>query len=152
WEDALKHVRAQSTDLRIAAQGVERAEAQWRTALAGALLTVNGTGAYTHNLITNETLQPGGPAITTATGTTTPGFQVVRTPYPDFVTGSITANQPVLALRSWYAIGTADHSINAAQLSLEDTKRQIALGVANAIVAVVTAERIAELNRLGLRN
>lgn len=142
WEEALKHVRAQSTDLRIAAQGVERAEAQWRTALAGALLSINGTGAYTHNLITNETVQFGGAA----------GFTPVKTPFPDFVTGSISANQPVLALRSWYAIGTADHSITAAQLSLEDTKRTIALGVANAIVAVVTAERIAELNRLGLRN
>jgi outer membrane protein TolC len=37
------------------------------------------------------------------------------------------------------------------KLSVEDLKRTLALGVANAIVGVVTAERVAELNRIGLR-
>jgi outer membrane protein TolC len=145
WEEALKHVRARSTDLRIASQEIARAEAQTRIALAGALTTINGQGTYTHNIITNETLQP-----TRAGETLT--FRPVNTPFPDFVTGSIVATQPVLALRSWYAIGTAERNENVAHLTLEDTKRQIALNVANAIVGVVTAERVAELNRLGLRN
>lgn len=145
WDEALRHVRARSTDLRIAAQEIARAEAQSRIALAGALPTVNGTGTYTHNIITNPTLQPSraGEAIT---------FRPVRTPFPDFVNGSIVASQPVLALRAWYGIGTAERNENVAHLTLEDTKRQIALNVANAIVGVVTAERVAELNRLGLRN
>ncbi len=145
WEEALKHVRARSTDLRIAAQEIARAEAQSRSALAGALTTINGQATYTHNLITNSTLQPvrSGDAL---------GFRPVNTPFPDFVNGSIVASQPVLALRSWYAIGTAERNENVAHLTLEDTKRQIALNVANAIVGVVTAERVAELNRLGLRN
>ena len=146
WEEALKHVRARSTDLRIAAQEIARAEAQTRIALAGALTTVNGTGTYTHNIITNTTSQP----VSITNGV--PRFGAVQTPFPDFVNGSIIANQPVLALRSWYAIGTAERNETAVQLTLEDTKRQIALNVANAIVGVVTAERVAELNRLGLRN
>ncbi len=37
-------------------------------------------------------------------------------------------------------------------LNVADVKRQIALRVANGMVAVVTAERLAELNRVGLRN
>ena len=145
WEEALKHVRARSTDLRIAAQEIARAEAQSRIALAGALTTINGQGTYTHNLITNSTLQP----VRAGDGLS---FRPVNTPFPDFVNGSIVATQPVFALRSWYAIGTAERNENVAHLTLEDTKRQIALNVANAIVGVVTAERVAELNRLGLRN
>ena len=144
WEEALKHVRARSTDLRIAAQQIARAEAQSRIALAGALPTINGQGLYTHNLITNTTRQFAG-----AGGAQ---LKTVETPYPDYITGSLVASQPVLALRSWYAIGTADRNENVAHLTLEDTKRQIALNVANAIVGVVTAERVAELNRVGLSN
>lgn len=145
WEEALDHVRARSTDLRIAAAQIARAEAQSRIALAGALTTVNGQAAYTHNLVTNDTLQP----VRQGAGF---GFQSVSTPFPDFLNGTIAASQPVLALRAWYAIGTAERNETAARLSLDDVKRQIALNVANAIVGVVTAERVAELNRLGLRN
>lgn len=145
WEQALQHVRARSTDLRLAAAQVASAEAQARVALAGALTTLNGTGTYTHNLITNETLQ-----FTQSGGGITTGS--VRTPFPDFVTGSLLLTQPVLALRAWYAIGTAKRNETVAELTLEDTKRTIALNVANAIVAVVTAERVAELNRVGLLN
>lgn len=145
WDDALKHIRARSTDLRIAAEEIARAEAQSRIALAGALTTINGQGTYTHNIITNRTLQPArvGGEVT---------FRPVETPFPDFVNGSLVALQPVFAPRAWYAIGTATRNENAAHLTLEDVKRQIALNVANAIVGVVTAERVAELNRLGLRN
>lgn len=141
WEEALKHVRARSTDIRIAAAEVERAEGLQRVALAGALPTINATGTYTHNFITKD-----GPQLVSS------GLGRVQIPFQDFASGQATINQPVLALRAWYAIGTARVSTDAAKLSYEDAKRTIALGVANAIVGVVTAERIAELNRAGLRN
>lgn len=76
----------------------------------------------------------------------------MQVPFPDFATGQLVATQPVLALRAWNAIGTARVAADATRLSFDDAKRQIALAVANAIVGVVTAERIAELNRVGLRN
>lgn len=145
WEEALKHVRARSTDIRIAAAEVARAEGLQRVALAGALPSINATGTYTHNIITNDSVQ------FNRAGTSfvpTP----VQVPFPDFATGQIGVVQPVLALRAWYAIKTASISTDAAKLSYEDAKRVIALNVANAIVGVVTAERIAELNRAGLRN
>ncbi len=145
WEEALRYLRSRSTDLRIAAQEILRAEGQSRIALAGALTTINGTGAYTHNIITNETRQFG-----SAGGTIT--AVPVRTPFPDFVNGSLSLIQPVFAPRAWYAVGTAGRNEDIAHLSLDDTKRRIALAAANAIVSVVTAERVAELNRLGLRN
>jgi outer membrane protein TolC len=56
-----------------------------------------------------------------------------------------------IATRAWYAIGTADRAIDVSKISVDEAKRTIALAVANAMVAVVTAERVAELNRLGLK-
>lgn len=146
WEEALKHVRARSTDLRIALQEIQRAEGQARIALAGVLPTINGTAAYTHNIITNETVQfaraPDGSFTT----------RPVSTPFPNFVTASAQIIQPVIAPRAWYAIGTADRAIDVSKLTVDEAKRTIALAVANAMVGVVTNERIAELNRLGLKN
>jgi len=147
WQEALDLLRSRSVELRVAAAAAQRAEAQQRTALAGVLPSINGSAGYTHNLITNE--------IPTGVGLTGSGSLVtrqIRTPFPDALTGQVTASQPVIALRAWNALGTASESVNASKLSLEDTKRTLALAVANAVVGVVTAERIAELNRLGLRN
>lgn len=146
WEEALRHVRARSTDLRIALEEVSRAEAQQRVALAGTLPSLNGNVAYTHNLIVNDFAQ-----ISGVSGGV-PQFRQIQTPFPDFATGNLQLVQPLLALRAWHAIGTAGVNKDAAHLALDDQKRLIALSVANAIVGVVTAERIAELNRLGLRN
>jgi outer membrane protein TolC len=148
WEDALRYVRARSTDLRIAVEDIRRAEAQQRVALAGALPSLNGTAIYTHQFVTNETQIPtgigAGGAITYSPGP--------RTPTPNLGTASLLAVQPIFNLRAWNAIGTARIAADASRLTVDDTKRLIALGVANAIVGVVTAERIAELNRVGLRN
>lgn len=146
WEVALQHVRARSTDLRIAAYAVERAEAQQRVALAGALPSLNGTAAFTHQLITKETVQPIG------FGAGGIEYRTFTSPPSDYLTGQLVATQPVLALRAWHNIGTARVATDASRLSFDDAKRLIALSVANSIVGVVTAERIAELNRVGLIN
>ncbi|MBL8611319.1 MAG: TolC family protein [Myxococcales bacterium] len=147
WEEALAHVRARSVELRVALEEVTRAEAQWRQALATALPTLNATGTFTNQFITNETKQVAGIG---AGGV--PVFSTVRTPFPTFVNGSITLAQPLFAPRAWWAIGTANENRAIASLGVEDQKRQIALSVAQAIIGVFTAERIAELNRSGLRN
>jgi outer membrane protein TolC len=144
WEQALQYLRSRSVDLRVAALEVTRAEAQSRIALSNLLPTINGTATYTHNLITNDTLQP--------VSVNPPLFKSVSSPFPDYLTGSVLLTQPVIHPREWYAMGTASRGERVAQLTLEDTKRTIALSTANAIVAVVTAERVAELNRVGLFN
>ena len=147
WQEALTHVRARSVELRIALEDVTRAEAQWRSALAGALPSLNASGTFTNQFITNETKQVAGVG---AGGV--PVFSTVRTPFPTFVSGSITLSQPLFAPRAWWAIGTANENKSIASLSVEDQKRQIALSVAQAIIGVFTDERIAELNRIGLRS
>ena len=138
WEQALTYVRQRSTDLRIAYDEVRRAEARSREALAGTLFSLTANGAATHNILTNEVADP-------ITGTTT------RIPTPNLLTASANITQPLFVPRAWYAIGTAHRNEDLAKMSVEDTKRTIALGVANALIAVVTAERIAELNRSGFR-
>jgi outer membrane protein TolC len=153
WEDALGYVRSRSSDLKIALQEVQRAEAQQRVALAGALPSLTANGTYTRNLLFQDTTSQVPTGIDPATGNIrTTNVTTTLPPQKDFATGTLFAVQPVLALRAWHAIGTASIATDAAKLSLDDTKRLIALGVANAIVGVVTAERVAELNRVGLLN
>ena len=146
WEEALALIKSRSTDLRIAEVEITRAEAQWRQALAGALPSLNATGSLTHQLITNTSSQVIG------VGPTGPQFRDVQVPFPNAANASITLVQPLIATRPWYALGTAKQSEAVARLNVADVKRQITLRVANGMVAVVTQERIAELNRVGLKN
>jgi outer membrane protein TolC len=138
WEEALAALRARSTDLRIALDEIERSEGQWREALAGSLPTVTGTGNITANLVRGELCNP----LTGACATT-----------PDLYTygGAVTLSQPIFAPRAWHSVGTANLARQAARLSAEDQKRLLTIGLANAVVSVVTAERLSEINRIGLR-
>jgi outer membrane protein TolC len=49
-------------------------------------------------------------------------------------------------------VGTAKKATNLATLSADDRSRTILAAVADAIIAVVTAERVAEVNRVGLKS
>lgn len=127
-------ISARSVDLATATQEVARAEGLSRQALAAALPTINATGTLTEQLLYS-------PAPTFA------AF-INRTA----VQGQLTASLPVLAPRAWYGIKTADMSVASAKLSAEDKRRTVLAGVANAIVSVFTAERVAEINRVSLRS
>lgn len=142
WAEALSLVKTNSTDLAVAYDEVRRAEAQWRSALAGTLPSVNGNLTYQHNFLVAERsfIDP----TTGASGSST------SPPY-NAMGGGISLSQGLFIPRVWHAIGTASRQEDVASLSLEDEKRAIALGVANAVIAVVTQERIAELNRSGFR-
>jgi multidrug efflux system outer membrane protein len=147
WREALALLRSRSTDLRTAYDEVLKAEASERLALAQILpslgLGINGT----HNFITNTTVQ-----ITGVTKTGAPTFGApITTPIKDSANGSIQLQQTVFNLEQFYAIGTAREQTRANALTYDDMKRTLALSAANAIVGVVTAERVAELNRSGLR-
>src|SRR5277367_1383058 len=59
WEETLDLIRNRSTDLRTSYDEVLRAEGLVRTALAGMLPTINGTGTYAHQIAqTAESLPP----------------------------------------------------------------------------------------------
>jgi len=137
WEEVLSLVRARSTDLRIAFDEVEQAAGQSRIALAGALTQLSATGSLTHNFVQGS--YPLAPGVTLA--------------YPtrNVAAGQIALVQPVFSPRAWYAIGTARRAEDAAMLTLDDRKRTLATNVAGALVAEIAAERVAELNRVGLK-
>jgi outer membrane protein TolC len=134
WQEAVAYLRARSTDLRIALDQVLQAEAQTRIALAAYLPTINGTGTLTHNFLTT---------------TPFPGANPV--PFATYASGSITASQPLINAQNFDQISIDELGEDAATLSVDDKKRTLALSVANQIVSVVTAERSAEINRVGLK-
>lgn len=140
WDEITAYLRAYSADLRVGLDEVGRAEAQRRVALAGVLGTIAATGTYTHNVIT-----------TTNVATTPSGLIPVTSPYPDYVQGSLSGTLPIIAPQAWANIKTADVNLTIQRSSLDDIKRTLATNVANAALTTATDERVAELNRVGLR-
>lgn len=145
WEDASTLLKARSSELQIALDDVLRAEAQSRVALASALPALNFGAAATYNLITNS-----GSQLCTVDGK--PTLCPIEVPIRTFADGSLSASMPLLNVRTWHAVGTANRAVDAAKFAAEDVTRTMTLAVANAIVAVFTAERVAELNQIGEQN
>ncbi|MDB4934904.1 MAG: Heavy metal efflux outer membrane protein CzcC family [Labilithrix sp.] len=142
WSDAVTLSRARSTDIGTALAEVRRAEAQTRTALAAVLPTINGTVSYPHQFLTKETSVLGNPGDPPRS---------ITTPQSDYFNGNVTLSQSIVNVQAWHSIKTGKENEKSARLSAEDTQRTITLGVATAVVGVVAAERVAELNRIGLR-
>ncbi len=136
WEEALTLIRAHSPDYRGSAESIARAEAQKRVALAAVLPTLTGLAGYTHNFLTTQLSLSGSSFVT---------------PPPDIFSLGAVANWIVFNPRGLYGLSTADKSIDATRLAFEDRRREIATIVLAAFLATLAAERIAELNRVGLR-
>ncbi len=155
WQEAYQLLAGRSTQLQTALAEVMRAEAAGRTALAALLPQANAGGTFTHQLLTKTYPVVVGTETRTdpATGlsVSVPVTRDIVTPQSDIFGLTVSLSQPLIAAASLHAYGTAKESVVASKLSLEDTKRLLVLAAANAIVAVVTAERVAELNRVGLR-
>jgi multidrug efflux system outer membrane protein len=146
WNEAMALMRARSTDLRVAYDEVERAEGQVRAALGAALPAINAQGSYTHQFISSTTDQ-----VIAVQKNGNPIFAPYTAPQPDLLSGNVQLTEPIINVEAWHAIGTAKASVEAAKLSFDDLKRTVAQGAATAIVGVVAAERVADLNRVGLR-
>jgi outer membrane protein TolC len=145
WDEAMGYMRVRSTDLKIAIDAVLQAQAMTRIALAQYLPTINAGGSYTHQLLvqhlaSSQALVTGGLLISSTT-----------VPTQDTESGAIQAVQEVVNAQDWDQIGIDLLSEDQAKLSVDDKKRTLALALANQIVAVVTAERAADINRVGLK-
>jgi outer membrane protein TolC len=141
WRQALELVRTRSTALGSSRAQVELVTAQARQALAQALPTLVANANVNHHLLLGE-------------GPIPPYTLPLRTgPIPDPATSwraGLTLRVPVFAPREWYDTATARRAVAAAELSLADLERQLLGTVAEAIVSVVTAERMAEVSRVAL--
>lgn len=144
WQEAIAYLRSRSTDLRIALDQALQAEAQTRIALAAYLPTINANGTYTHNILTKDATAG---VVVVQNGSTVTS---ARVPVPDSASGNIVAQQAIFNAPAFDQISIDELNEDAARLSVEDQKRTLALSVANQIVSVVTAEREAEINRVGL--
>ncbi len=144
WDEAVAYMRTRSTDLRVALDAVLQAEAMTRIAFAAYLPTINANGTFTHQLITNR--------VNNGISVSASGLVNSSTlPLENGETGNIQAQQTLINVQSWDQIRINKLSEAQARLSVDDKKRTLALGLANQIVAVVTAERSAEINRVGLK-
>jgi outer membrane protein TolC len=168
-EEALSLVKSRSTDLRIAYLEIDRAAAQTRIALAALLPTLTGNVTATQNILRQTSSSPGFvpiplgsipglplppsiPPDTVVAGGSPSNATSSTQPVANLATGNLVLNQPLVHLADLHAWNTAKEAEKVARLSLEDLERNIALNVANTLVGVVTAERVAELNRIGFRN
>jgi outer membrane protein, multidrug efflux system len=148
WKEAIDALHARSTDLRVSVDQVLQAEAATRIALAAYLPQMSGisgnggvAGSYTHQLLTNTVANPN-----------IPGLPPVTTiPIANVFGGSIQVQQNVVNVQLFDQISINELMEDQARMSVDAEKRTLALSIANQIVAVVTAERSAEINRVGLR-
>jgi outer membrane protein TolC len=135
WDEALSLIR-HSPDYLTSAAGIERALAQHRIALAAILPTLTGIGSYTHNFR----------HVSIPFGTET-----LVVPPADIWTAGASVQWNIIDPRGFYRLGTADLATAVARLSLDDRKRVIASSVVSAMLATLSAERVADLDRVGLR-
>jgi outer membrane protein TolC len=141
WRQALEMVRADNPRLRTARARVLQAEGQARQALAPALPSVTATGNLNHHLLRGE-----------GTVFTPTGRETGRIPDPaTSLTGALALRVPLFAPREWHDHGTAKRSIRLSRLEQADLDRQILGSAADAIVRVVSSERLSEISRVSLR-
>ncbi len=143
FHEALDLIASRSIDLMVAKQDVERAEALSRQAMALALPQIDGKVTGQLDLIRGDQ---------TTVDFSTLSLKTITVPPTPTALGTVAAVQPVYAPRIWSAMETARKSVVAADLTLTDRRRSLVIAAANAVVAVVTAERVSEVNRIGLRS
>jgi multidrug efflux system outer membrane protein len=135
WQETLTFLRTNSSNLRETRARIQQAEARARVALAPALPQLDGDAGVNHHLLTGERT----------------GFGTVPDPRTTWNAG-LNLRIPLLARSAWYDRGTALEAADAAKLDATEIERQEIATVANAIVTVVTAERLAEVSRVSLRS
>jgi outer membrane protein, multidrug efflux system len=145
WDEALGLIRSQSPDYVTSFQSVKRVEAQKRVALAAVLPVLTAQGSYVHQFYTSAV-----PLLTPPANAPIPVTLV--SPAPDTYGFNVAATWSVLNPRALYAVGTASESIDVAKLTFSEQRRQIALAVVHTMLATLAAERVAEVNRVGLRS
>jgi len=132
WKDVLRLVHQRSTALHIAAADVDQASALERRALSSALPTLTVGGSLNRALASEAS-----------------GAYPIPHP-PTTVTAGLNFDQPLVNLSAWYSVGTATERTKVAELSQKDVERTLLATAAQAAVGVITANRVAESNRVSL--
>jgi multidrug efflux system outer membrane protein len=143
-QQALSLVQSHSTTVATARARIAEANARSRQTLANTLPNISGNGSLNRNLL----------FATGSTVTGASGLQNnIRIPFPATTwNAGVGLRQPLVDIRTWYDVKTANTAIEAAAVSAEDIERQTLGALAETIVSVITAERLAEVSRVSLRS
>ena len=150
WDEALGLLRQQSTDLRLALAQVEAAVGQRRVALAALLPTLNGSVGVQYNVLGAPFFAGGavggggGGGVSGGVG----GFTLTS----PLGTGTLAASLALVDVRAYYSLSAATATRRAAELSLDEARRQLTRTLAQALAQVAASERVAEVNRDNLRS
>jgi outer membrane protein TolC len=127
FAEAIQRAQDRNPTVAVAAAGILRAEGLVRQARAATLLQVNGD-------VVTTTLNRG---VEFQDTVVTPRNQVNL---------SLTADQPIVAAAAWARRAQAADAKTVAELSVVDTKRQVALSAADAFLTIIAARRVVEGN------
>jgi len=136
WAEAVTYLHARSTDLQIALDQVLQAEAQTRIALAQYIPSLQSTGVMSHQLLTSSGIYLSSGSASSSTTT---------------YSGNLQLQQTIVNAQQFDQISIDELAEDSSRMSVDDKKRTLALSLANQIVAVFTAERSADINRVGLK-
>jgi multidrug efflux system outer membrane protein len=152
WAEAQQVLLARSTNLKTALDQVLQAEGQTMVAFAQYLPSFGGcaggssappgcgNGTFTHQLRTRTTVE-------NVVGE--PESAVL--PVANTLTGTLTLSQDLINVQEFDQISINELMEDSSRMTVDDARRTLDLSLANQIVSVVTAERSAEINRVGLR-
>ncbi|HEY8942743.1 MAG TPA: TolC family protein [Polyangiaceae bacterium] len=138
WQEAVQMMRDQSVQLRVARANVLVSQGEAKAALAPALPQLLAQGSVQHHLIKGTVQDTMGANVTVPDPST-------------FWTASLGLTVPLFHPSTWYGYGSAKDAIEAAKLSNKEAEREAIANVADKIVGVVTAERLAEVSRASLK-
>jgi outer membrane protein, multidrug efflux system len=137
WREALTLLRANSIDLGQAEQNVRQARARSSEALSRILPTLTASSQLQHHLLTGQAVDSNG--------------NIITLPNPQTIFGaSASLNVPIVDLLAWHDIKTANLDIRRLEQNQLDRERLVIVGLADALIGVVTSERLAEVSRLSL--
>lgn len=138
WQQAIELVRNRSTSVATAQAQVLQAQAQARQALSRVLPTLDGNGRVERNLLALRVFNPSSGQVEDQNITVW--------------NANLTLSQSLINLRAWHDIGTSGVQERAAAVDSENAERVALAALADSIVSVITAERVAEVNRVSLRS
>ncbi|MGV3620768.1 MAG: TolC family protein, partial [Archangium sp.] len=136
WDEAVSLFSQHAPDTRLAAEEVIRASARRRAALGALLPQINGSGLASFSLLAPP---PGADPSTSALFGAAP-YQTI----------GLIAQLSVIDVRAWNSLATAIENEDVARLTNADAQRLLVVNLAQALMTVVAAEKMAELNTLGV--
>ena len=125
FDDAIKRAIEKNPTVQAAASAILRAEGLVRQARAATRLSIAGN-------------------VTTTTLNTGVEFQGTTVTPQNQITASVTVDMPIVAAAAWARRAQSEDTKTVAELSVADTRRQIALATADAYLTILAQRRVLE--------